>query len=85
MRHSKINSVFLVLGFFLVILGFLLTKQTLYCLSHICSPFCSGKLGDEVLGAICPGWLRTVILLISVSQVASIVGVTHGGPVLFLI
>jgi hypothetical protein len=35
---------------------------------------------DRVSQSICPGWLRTVILLISASWVAMITGVNHWRP-----
>jgi hypothetical protein len=55
-----------------------LAKQVLSCLSHTYSPFCSGYFGDgRVSRTICPYWPRTVILLISASQVAKITGVNH--------
>jgi hypothetical protein len=44
---------------------------------HTCSPFCSGYFGGGVLQTICPGCPRTVILLISASQVARITGMSH--------
>jgi hypothetical protein len=34
-------------------------------------------LWDRVLGTICPGWLQTPVLLISVSWVARIIDVSH--------
>jgi hypothetical protein len=36
-------------------------------------------LWDRVLQTICPGWLRTVILLISASRVARIMGLCYLG------
>jgi hypothetical protein len=36
--------------------GFMLAKQTLCCLSHTSSPFCSGYFGDGVSQIICQGW-----------------------------
>jgi hypothetical protein len=62
--------------------GFTLAKQTLYCLSHTSSAFCSGYFGDEVLWTICSNWLRVMILLISASKVARITGVSHWHPAL---
>jgi hypothetical protein len=56
---------------------FVLAKQVLYHLIHSSSPFCSGYFGDRVLQTICPGWPQTEILLISVSQVAGIRGMSH--------
>jgi hypothetical protein len=49
-------------------------------LSHTSSPFCSGCFGDGVLRTICSGWPQTAILLIlriSASQVARIIGMSH--------
>jgi hypothetical protein len=43
---------------------------------HTSSPFPSGYFRDRVSWTICPGWLRTLILLISDSQVARITGVS---------
>jgi hypothetical protein len=63
--------------------GFTLAKQTLYCLSHTSSAFCSGYFGDEVLWTICSNWLRVMILLISASKVARITGVSHQCPANF--
>jgi hypothetical protein len=36
---------------------------------------------DMVSWTICPGWLRTMILLISASWVARITGVSHWHPI----
>jgi hypothetical protein len=44
--------------FFLVGLGFKLTKQVLTHLSYNFSPFCSGYFGDEVSRTICPTGLE---------------------------
>jgi hypothetical protein len=57
--------------------GFMLTKQVLYCFSLTSSPFCSGYFGGGVWKTICPGWLRTTILLISASQVARLTGLSY--------
>jgi hypothetical protein len=38
---------------------------------------------DRVLRTICPGWLRTTILLISASWVARITAVSHWHLALF--
>jgi hypothetical protein len=57
---------------------FVLAKQVLYHLSHTSSPFCFGYFGDGVLWAICPGWPWTKTFLISASQVARIICVSHG-------
>jgi hypothetical protein len=61
---------------FLVELGFEL-KETLFCLKHASSPFCSSYFGDGVLRSIFLGWPGTSILPISASQVARITGVSH--------
>jgi hypothetical protein len=61
--------------------GFSLAKQVLYYLSHTSSPFCSSYFGNGgVSWTICPGWPRTVTLLISASQVAKIVGMSLCHP-----
>jgi hypothetical protein len=54
----------------------MLTKQVLY-LRHTSSPFCSGYFGDRVSQNICLVWSQVAILLISLSQVAMITGVSH--------
>jgi hypothetical protein len=48
-----------------------------FTLRHSISPFLWWVFWDRVLWTICPGWLRTMILLISASQVARITGVSH--------
>jgi hypothetical protein len=55
-------------------LGFVLAKQVLYHLRHTSRLFCSGYFRDGVSLTICPSWPRTVILLISASPVARIIG-----------
>jgi hypothetical protein len=68
------------LFFFFLVLGLELRA---YTLSHSTSPFfCDGFLvlfffQDRVLWTIFLGWLQTKILLISVSGVARIIGVSH--------
>jgi hypothetical protein len=57
-----------------VVLGLELRAFTL---SHSASPFCDGHFQDRVSQTICPGWLWTTILSISVSWVARITGVSH--------
>jgi hypothetical protein len=52
----------------------------LHCWSHISSPFRFGYFRDGVPGTFCSGWHGTKILLISVSQVARIIGVSHWYP-----
>jgi hypothetical protein len=49
-------------------------------LSHSTNPFCEGYFWDRVSWAICPGWLRTMILLTSASWVVRIAGVSHQHP-----
>jgi hypothetical protein len=51
-------------------------------LSHSPSPVlvCDGIFRDKVSQTICQGWLRTSILLISVSSVARITGMSHQCP-----
>jgi hypothetical protein len=39
--------------------------------------FCDGVFQDRVLQTICPGWLWTMILLISASWVVRIIKMTH--------
>jgi hypothetical protein len=39
--------------------------------------FCVGYFPDGASWTICPGWLQTMILLISASQVARIAGMSH--------
>jgi hypothetical protein len=47
--------------------------------------FCIRYFWDRVLWTICWGWLWTMILLISASWVAGIIGVSYWGPVLLLL
>jgi hypothetical protein len=42
--------------------------------------FCDGFFQDRGSWTICLGWLRTVILLISASWVARVIGVSHWHP-----
>jgi hypothetical protein len=39
-----------------------------------------GFFQDRVSGTICPGWLRTMILLISAFCIARITGISHQHP-----
>jgi hypothetical protein len=55
----------------------LLLELRAYTLSHSTNPFCVRCFWDRVSRTICPGWLWTVILLISASWVARITGVSH--------
>jgi hypothetical protein len=63
-------SFFIIYLFTFVALGLELRAFTL---SHSTSPFCDGFFE---IGSICLGWLRTMILLISASQVARITDVS---------
>jgi hypothetical protein len=54
-----------------------LAKQALYCLSHTSSSFCFGYFGDGVLDIICLECLELWFPLISASQVARIIVVSH--------
>jgi hypothetical protein len=59
---------------YFVVLGLELRASTL---SHSASPFHNRYFWDRVLQTICPGWLWTMILLISASWVARITGMSH--------
>jgi hypothetical protein len=59
---------------FFVVLRF---ELSVYTLSHSTSPFLWWVFWDKVLRAICLGWLWTVILMISVSWVTRITGMSH--------
>jgi hypothetical protein len=79
------QSCYLFFSFFLMGLGFELKElhfanQKLYHMSHTSSPFCSSYFGDGDSRTICPGWPQTLILTISASQVARIIGVSHWHP-----
>jgi hypothetical protein len=52
----------------------ILAREALYHLSHSISPFLRWVFSSQGL-SICLGWLQTMILLISVSWVARIIGV----------
>jgi hypothetical protein len=54
-----------------------LARQALYHLNDSASPFFVGYFQDRVSQTICPGWLWTIVLLISASWVARIMGVNH--------
>jgi hypothetical protein len=60
--------------------GFVLAKQALCSSSHTSSSFCSGYFGNGMSWTICSGWPWATILLISASQVARIIGVSHQCP-----
>jgi hypothetical protein len=47
--------------------------------------FCVGYFPNRVWWTICPGWLWTMILLISASWVARITGVSHQHPDSFFV
>jgi hypothetical protein len=65
------------------VLGFELRA---FSLSHSTSPFfCDGCLQDRVSWTVCPGWLWTMILLISASWVARITDMSHKHPALLLL
>jgi hypothetical protein len=52
-----------------------------YTLSHSSSPFyCDGFFQERISRTICPGWLQTMILLISASWEATITGMSHWHP-----
>jgi hypothetical protein len=52
----------------------------LYTLSHSTSPLVCWVFWDSISQTICPGWLQTIIHLISASQIARITGVSHQLP-----
>jgi hypothetical protein len=56
---------------FFAVWGF---ELRIYTLNHSVSPFLWWVFQDRVLRTICPGWLWTVILLISPSWIAKITG-----------
>jgi hypothetical protein len=66
---------------FLVVLGFelnfMLARQVLCRLCYSASPVLCWV---GVSQTVCPCWLQTVILLISVSWVARIIGLSHWCP-----
>jgi hypothetical protein len=68
-----------VLGFVFFVPGLELRA---YTLSHSTSPFYVKYFWDRVSQTICPGWLQAAILLISVSWVARIIGMSQ---ILFII
>jgi hypothetical protein len=57
--------------------GHRLATQAPYHLSHSASPFLCVYFQDRASWSICLGWTQTLILLISTSQVASIIGISH--------
>jgi hypothetical protein len=60
---------------------FALAKQALYCLNHTSSLLCCGYFGDKTSLITCLSWPQTMILLISASLGARIIGVSHQCPV----
>jgi hypothetical protein len=42
--------------------------------------FVMGFFQDRISRTVCPGWLQTLILLISASPIARITGVSHWHP-----
>jgi hypothetical protein len=58
-----------------VFVGTVRWSETIQCVRK--RPFCCAYLEMGVSRTICPGWPRTMILLISASQVAGIAGVSH--------
>jgi hypothetical protein len=56
----------------------MLAKQSLYCFSHTQSIFLD-YFGDGLMNYLL-GWPQTSILLISTSQVARIIGISHQCP-----
>jgi hypothetical protein len=51
-------------------------QNKLYCWSHTSSTFCCDCFGDGVLWTTCLDWSWIVILLISASQLARIIGLS---------
>jgi hypothetical protein len=82
---QKAENLMLQEAFFFAVLGFKLRAS---CLLGRCSTtritpsvlFCAGYFQDRVSQTLCPGWPRTVILLIFASWVARITGVSHWPP-----
>jgi hypothetical protein len=70
---------FLFFSFFLSFCGTGLWTQGLH-LEPLHKPFFVIFFWDRVCWTICPGWLRTMILLISASWEARIIGVSHRHP-----
>jgi hypothetical protein len=65
------------LFFFFVVLGFELRA---YTFGRFASPFMWWfYFQDRVSWTFCPGWLQTMILLISASWVARSIGLSHWG------
>jgi hypothetical protein len=58
-------------------LGFELRAFTL---SHSTNPIFVKVFQNKVSPTICPGWIGTVVLLISASRVTRITGVSHQHP-----
>jgi hypothetical protein len=60
--------------------GFALVKQMLYFLRNTSSPFCFSYFRDRISWNISLGWPGTMILLVSASLIAMILGVCHKHP-----
>jgi hypothetical protein len=58
----------------------MVAKQIFYLLSLTSYTFCSGYFGDEVLQTICQGFSLSMMLPITASQEARIIGVSHKHP-----
>jgi hypothetical protein len=54
LKHTEKNFYFFG-GIWVLTQGFMVAKQALCCLSHTCSPFCSGYFGDGGLMNYLPG------------------------------
>jgi hypothetical protein len=76
-RHSTVwvalpaHITLVIYLFILLVLGFeLRASYLIYCPSHSANPFLCWYFWDRVSKTICPGWLQTMILLISASWIA---------------
>jgi hypothetical protein len=76
--HSFFAEVVVILGFWTQ--GLTLARQAYYHLSHATFPFLCWVFSRESHKLFFLGWLWTLILLISASQVARISGVSHWHP-----
>jgi hypothetical protein len=85
-RYSLLNYIpgdgfELISAFYFFVLSVLGFEIKAYTLSHSSNPFfCIGYFQDRVLQTICSGWPWTTVLLISVSWVVRIIGMSHGHP-----
>jgi hypothetical protein len=80
--HNWSDLFWLIFFFFLVVVGFELRALCLQCghSTALDSPpvhFAVVTLETRISWTICPGWLWTTILLILVSQVTRITGMSH--------